>query len=239
MADMKLTQKLDFITQGLGAYVKLAYDNSSTFWEIRTKTYSYAADKVSYMYDIPSSVTRVTGGKDTELTFTKNMNGPMYYRFNFDGGFDYNRTFGKHKVYSLLSWRFLHDVQKDRNNTINQQYLTSYTNYGFMNRYFVDLALVMSGSNRLPDGYKFAFSPTVSAAWNITREDFMRNQSVFDLLKLRASAGILHSDYVPSWNFDVQNFGVEALTGSAIIKCRQVVHKKVDFLQHTSVMKER
>lgn len=71
MADMKLTQKLDFITQGLGAYVKLAYDNSSTFWEIRTKTYSYAADKVSYMYDIPSSVTRVTGGKDTELTFTK------------------------------------------------------------------------------------------------------------------------------------------------------------------------
>lgn len=207
MADMKLTQKLDFITQGLGAYVKLAYDNSSTFWEIRTKTYSYAADKVSYMYDIPSSVTRVTGGKDTELTFTKNMNGPMYYRFNFDGGFDYNRTFGKHKVYSLLSWRFLHDVQKDRNNTINQQYLTSYTNYGFMNRYFVDLALVMSGSNRLPDGYKFAFSPTVSAAWNITREDFMRNQSVFDLLKLRASAGILHSDYVPSWNFDVQNFG--------------------------------
>lgn len=206
MADMKLSQELNFITPGLNASIRLGYDNQSTFWESRAKSYKYASESVLFDNGIPSELLKYEAGQDKELTFTKNMNGPMYYRFNFEGLVDYKKNFSDSKIYTSLSWRFFRDVQNDRNNTLNQQYLTSYTHYGYKDRYFADLALVMSGSNRLPSGNKFAFSPTISLAWNINNETFLKDISWLDLLKLRASAGILYSDYVPEWNMTSQNF---------------------------------
>lgn len=50
------------------------------------------------------------------------------------------------------------------------------------------------------------FIPTISLAWNINNETFLKDISWLDLLKLRASAGILYSDYVPEWNMTSQNF---------------------------------
>lgn len=206
MADMKIDQNLNFITEGLGASIRLGYDNHSTFWEDRSKSYKYASESVLFDYGIPSGIVKYEAGQDKELSFTKNMNGPMYYRFDIEGLVDYKKEFLNSKIYTFLSWRFFRDVQNDRNNTLNQQYLTSYTHYGFKDKYFADLALVMSGSNRLPSGNKFAFSPTLSLAWNMSKENFLKDIVWINLLKLRASAGVLYSDYVPQWNMTSQNF---------------------------------
>ena len=51
------------------------------------------------------------------------------------------------------------------NSTLYRKNISWYTHYGLLDRYFLDLALVESGSNRLAPGSKWALSPTVSAAW--------------------------------------------------------------------------
>ena len=47
----------------------------------------------------------------------------------------------------------------------------------------------VDGSSRFPVGNKYAFFPAVSASWRVINEDFMRDQKVFDNLKLRGGWG--------------------------------------------------
>lgn len=207
MADMTLMQNLDFVTKGLGASFRLGYDNATTYWEIRSKSYKYASDVQNFENDLLTDITRIEGGQDKELSFTKNMNGPMYRKFNFIAKLDYKKEFSKSKLYTNLMWHFNHSVQQNRHNTLNRVNFSSYTHYGILDKYFVDMALVGSGSNRLPAGYKFTFSPTLSAAWILSKENFLNDISWINMLKFRVSAGILHSDNIPEWNITSDVFG--------------------------------
>lgn len=162
MADMTLRQDLSFITSGLTASMRLAYDNATTYWELRRKNYKYASDILTFANGVPTGTSRIEGGQDSELAFTKNMNGPMYRRFNLMAQVDYSKDFAKSKLYSSLMWHFNHSVQSNQHNTFNRVNLSSYTHYGLMDKYFADIALVLSGSNRLPSDHKFTLSPTFS-----------------------------------------------------------------------------
>ena len=101
------------------------------------------------------------------------------------------------------------------NNTIYRQNFSWFTHYGYNSRYFVDLALVESGSSRLAPSTKWAFSPTLSAAWLISNEDFMQNAKWVNSLKLRASAGIINADYLPGdnvWTYYAQQYNTSGGT---------------------------
>lgn len=207
-ADATLSQKLDFITEGLKISLKVGYDNTTTYWDLRNKTYQYAFDMPVLNENgvFEGETNRWIGGQDTELTFSKNMNGPMFYRFNFMANLDYEKKFRESRLYTALIWNVNHDVQSGRHNTLNNINISSYTHYILKNKYIADLSLVTSASNRLPVNHKFAFSPTLALGWIVSEEDFMNNSSI-DFLKLRASAGILHNDYVPEWNITTDAFG--------------------------------
>ena len=142
--------------------------------------------------------TRTTAGEPTEMGKSASINN-WARQFNFSGGFDYNRTFGdKHDVYSQLKWEYEYRDSYGLNTTIYRQNVSWFTHYGYDKRYFLDLALVGSGSSLLAPGHKWAFSPTVSAAWVLSEEDFMNNAAWIDFLKLRASFGIINADYLPA-----------------------------------------
>ncbi|GAB3320953.1 TonB-dependent receptor [Larkinella ripae] len=61
--------------------------------------------------------------------------------------------------------------------------------YNFKGKYFIDLNARMDGSSKFGRNNKFALFPALSAAWNVTGEDFLENSAVISNLKLRASAG--------------------------------------------------
>jgi len=74
-----------------------------------------------------------------------------------------------------------------------------------------DLALVYSGSSRLAPDTKWNLSPTLSLAWVLSKEQFMKNVKWVDLLKLRASAGIINADYLPGdnvWSYYRQQYQI-------------------------------
>lgn len=67
-----------------------------------------------------------------------------------------------------------------------------------------DLNLSFDGSSRMPYGDKYRFYPAVSGAWIISNEAFLRDSRVVDLLKLRASFGIVGMDARLSYDMDKQ-----------------------------------
>ena len=62
--------------------------------------------------------------------------------------------------------------------------------YSFNSRYMLQATIRRDGSSVFADGKRWGTFPSISAAWNITEESFMKNQNVFDQLKLRLGYGV-------------------------------------------------
>ena len=63
-------------------------------------------------------------------------------------------------------------------------------NYGYKDKYFLDLTARADGSSKFGANNKYGFFPAVSAAWRIIEEPFMKNVGWVSDLKLRASYGV-------------------------------------------------
>lgn len=195
-ADMSLRQDLSSLTKGLGASVRIGYDNLASYWENHTKGYKYGmASVASWENGLPIAGEEITGGKDTEMSGDSKLDW-QYRAFNFQMNVDWQRQFGVHSLYSMLLYTYKYDNAKGINNTFYRQNAGWYTHYGFKNRYFADFTLMASASNLLAPDHRWNVSPTVGLAWLISNEKFMQSQNVVDFLKLRASFGMLNTDNI-------------------------------------------
>ena len=62
-------------------------------------------------------------------------------------------------------------------------------NYSYADRYLLSLTLRRDGSSRFGKNHRYATFPSVSLGWRITQENFMKELTWLDDLKLRASWG--------------------------------------------------
>ncbi|MDO4164684.1 MAG: SusC/RagA family TonB-linked outer membrane protein, partial [Bacteroides sp.] len=197
-ADMMLRQDLSSITEGLSASVRLGYDNIASYWEDNTVSYRYGMQSVATWVDgEPATFTDYTGGSVSSVSGDNAKLDWQYRSFNFHFNVDWTRRFGKHDIYSMLLYTYKYDNHNGTNNTLYTQNVGWYTHYGFNNRYFADFTLMASASNKLDPDSRWGLAPTIGLAWVISNEDFMRNQSVIDFMKLRGSFGIIRTDNIP------------------------------------------
>lgn len=88
-------------------------------------------------------------------------------------------------------------------------------NYTLQDRYILELNGRYDGSSKFPKDKQYGFFPSVSAAWNITKENFMNNIPVLSLLKIRTSYGTLGNqdvnsfDYIPFMSATNSNYIVD------------------------------
>lgn len=68
--------------------------------------------------------------------------------------------------------------------------------YSYDGRYLATITFRADGSSKYQQ--KWGFFPSVGLGWNISDENFMKNQNVVNYLKLRASWGMLGNDNVPA-----------------------------------------
>lgn len=61
--------------------------------------------------------------------------------------------------------------------------------YNYDSRYYLTASLRVDGSSRFPSSNQYAWFPSVSASWRVTNEEFMKDQEIFDNLKLRGGWG--------------------------------------------------
>lgn len=214
-ADATLTQDLASFVPGLKARLRIGYDASSVLYENYSKTYRYNVTTIPAEAWIDgqldeTAITNTIYGADTEMGTTANTRS-FARRFHFDGGFDYSHDFtAKHSIYSQLKWEYEYNDYFATNASVYRQNASLYTHYGYDKRLFADLALVVSGSNKLAPGHKWSFSPTISGAWVLSGESWMKSVSWMNFLKARASFGIINFDYLPNndsnWTYYIQGY---------------------------------
>lgn len=196
-ADLTLSQDLSALVKGLSANVRVAYDNWSSVLENHSRTYSYGRDIVAGWVN-GQPVLGDPYSVENSGNMSQSANTNAYKRlFNFMASIDYNHSFGKHDLYSQLRYEYEFQDSYGLNTTIYRLNGSWFTHYGFNKRFYADFALVASASNLLAPGHKWALSPTVSVAWLISNEKFLKNVSWINLLKLRASWGVVCTDAVP------------------------------------------
>lgn len=88
-------------------------------------------------------------------------------------------------------------------------------NYDFRGKYFVNLTGRRDGNSRLAPGYKFVNYGGVGLGWLVTAEDFMKNQQVFNNLKLKASFGSSGNSSIGDSYEAFEQFGTVSYNGVA------------------------
>jgi TonB-linked SusC/RagA family outer membrane protein len=74
-------------------------------------------------------------------------------------------------------------------------------NYDYAGRYFLSATIRDDGSSRFGPGYKYGVFPSVSGAWRISEEPFLKGNSILNNLKLRAGWGELGNQNIGDYAF--------------------------------------
>lgn len=155
---------------------------------------------------------------DTRLSYTKNFNyihkltTNVGFRFNdnkmeTDYGLGYNSATDDY-ISVGNGQSGLRSVNGENG---NWRWLNLYGNadYNFLSKYFLSFNLAIDGSSRFGQdatqglslgGNQFAVMPSLAAAWLVSSENFMAQNKWLDVLKLRASYGLVGNDDIGNYS---------------------------------------
>jgi TonB-linked SusC/RagA family outer membrane protein len=224
-----LSQKLDFITRGLALKGTLAYASSygNPDNNQRNTVSMIGADFPSFIYDPVSDsyAPRNANIYRVRRLIRGTSNGSTIRNLNTQVALNYDRTFGgRHHTYALFMLSQNTVLKFNPNSQFsfipnNFRGFTGRIGYDFHMKYLFELNGAYNGSDRFAKENRFGFFPAVSAGWNISQEEFFKENVRFvDRLKIRASYGLVGNDkignnynyyYLPTWSTSggAVNFG--------------------------------
>lgn len=189
-ADITLEQDLDFLLEGLKFYAGGSYDNASNTIENRTKGYQYGWNQ----YEGGAMTETVMGTVEDKLTFNYWVDS-QWRIGTMNTGLKYAKQLGNGDNLSLnANYNMKSEVRDGQSNTWYRENFALATHYDHANKFMADIVLAANGSNRSYPA-KWAFSPTAALGY-IYADDPTSNGLNYG--KLRLSAGIQHTDYVPA-----------------------------------------
>lgn len=196
-----LTQDLgDWVTKGLTVTVKGSFDAKNYNHLARTKTPpQYMASGRDEFGDLILQQTAV--GTDN-LTYAESHSG--YRSVYLEASVNWARSFGKHDLSALFLYQQSqrNDVGIDKSEPelalpYRHQGIAGRITYSYDNRYFIEGNFGYNGSENFSPGKRFGFFPSVAAGYVISNEKFFEPvRGVIDLLKIKASYGIVGNDKI-------------------------------------------
>lgn len=140
--------------------------------------------------------------EETQLTWNKDFN--EKHSLNLMAGYSYETK--KSSFFSATAQGYPNDniltslssavtplLTKGDNPSKPQSYLVSYylrVNYAFKDKYLVTFTGRADGSSKFGPENKFGYFPSAAIAWRMSKENFMKNITWIDDIKLRASYGV-------------------------------------------------
>lgn len=208
LADWTLQQDLSELIKGLSAELSVGFDNSADYWESMSQTYRYQKNTAQISADGNSLTNPVSTlvGTNSSPNYSSSL-GDQWRSFGAFGKVQYQRRWNTLSLNSMVM--FMHDqyIGNGQFSTSNRERLNVYTHLGIFDRYFIDLSVTGHGTNRLEAGNNFGVFPAAGVAWLLTEEPFMKDVKAVDMFKIRASYGIVGSDYTTSNELYKQTFG--------------------------------
>lgn len=177
----------------------------TSFNNVRTEIESFM--KGSYTYENGES-TNISGNVTLNYSKTWDDRHQLYV------GLDYSVHESKSFNYSIMAQGFTADHldflpnaltyadgTKPEGSESHERSVgfTGNANYTFDNRYFVDLSYRIDGSSLFGNDNRFAPFWSVGIGWNMHNEEFMQNQDIFNMLRVKGSMGVSGSQEFSSY----------------------------------------
>lgn len=206
----QVNQKLNFITQGLSANALISYASDYNFNRSLKRTYTefpifyYDAFLGAYSPVYPDVYRLGKLSRTGGLSSTNRL-------VNLQASLKYNRTFQSHTV-SAMGMLNQTTAATNAAEPYNVRGLTARVSYDYKQKYLIDVNGAYNGSDRFQSSKKYGFFPAVSVGYNISEENFFKNNIKFiDNFKIRASYGLVGNDGIGT---SVYAFSKTYVTGS-------------------------
>ena len=203
-----ISPSIEFI-KGLTYKLNLGVDYSTTSRNVQLEPFAVLADLSGGSLTTTQRENRNELIENT-LTYTLNQG---VHSLNFLAGHSYQKLFDFNRATSFE--RFIDndiepifqdhtspdDLRTSVNSSAEDNELQSFfgrLNYGYDGKYLLTATLRADGSSKFGENNKYGVFPSFALGWNITKEDFFADNSIFDNLKLRASWGQTGIQEIPS-----------------------------------------
>ncbi|WP_295711111.1 SusC/RagA family TonB-linked outer membrane protein [Mucilaginibacter sp.] len=183
-------EKLDVITPGLALNGSLSFSNQyvGTYQKIFTvPSYEIVKDANDMpVMDAGKVVYKTIGTVSQGILDGGNQH---WNRTAIKIGFDYNRSFGKNTFSGMVLGQrqgYSHDGLVYQ---VRTQGLSGNVTYDYDQKYIIDLSAAYNGSADFAQGHRYGFFPAAGLGWIVSKEDFLKDNTVISFLKVRASYG--------------------------------------------------
>lgn len=210
--DLTLTQNLDFITKGLSVEVKGSYNTTyrtmkKRFGDVEQYIPFYRGriEDPSLDYADPNmdkTLEYQIAGSNSRLGYEEDNNS-RNRDWYFEASIRYSRKFGDHNVGALVLYnqnKKYYPAQWTYTPTAYVGFVGRLT-YDYKSKYIAEIDFGYNGSENFAPGKRFGAFPAGSIGYVISEEPFMKNQKVFDFLKLRGSVGLVGNDNMSTYRF--------------------------------------
>lgn len=178
-------------------------------YSIRPGVISYVGTTTNYLNDVYRETTYMTTNLYTEYENT--FKEDHYLKFMV--GYNYEQS--NYKRLSTQRNGLIFEDANDINLALGQSIVTqggwerwkimggfSRLNYSFKDRYLLELNGRYDGSSKFPANQRYAFFPSVSLGWRLSREGFWKiPERIVSDLKIRASYGSLGNGNINSYAY--------------------------------------
>ncbi len=200
-AQMELSQKLDFLTEGLSLRILANTTRFSSFSLVREVSPFYYNvgyyDKDTDRYTL-NQLNPETGREDLNYSSSAPSVNSTYY---FEGSVNYARKFGKHDLGGLLVGTMREYVSGNAPD-IQQSLpsrnigLSGRATYAYDSRYLFEFNFGYNGSERFAKKERFGFFPSVGVGYLVSNESFWSENKYVNKLKLKATYGLVGNDKI-------------------------------------------
>ena len=179
-ANFQLKERLDFLVEGLYLSEAMSLSSWTRDGASNTRNYSRWLDGVQQTTDNDTPYTR---GEDS------GQNQWTWQHYNATVGYD--GTFGRHVVsasagilYNIYKTDFSQNGAAGKMVEYRHMTVNGAVNYAYDDRYVATFSFAADGSDNYRPGNRWGFYPSLGLGWIVSRERFLRDSRMVDLLKL-------------------------------------------------------
>lgn len=206
-SNIRLTQDLKMVTQGLSVTGMFAFDAQNTHSINRGKREDTFFPDASNPYNADGTLNlvRTYTGTGNYLSYSRSNGGQR--SFYTEAAINYDRSFGKHRISGLALFNARDRVDAfaaDFQSSIPYRYLgyAGRGTYSYNDRYFFEANFGYNGSENFAPSKRFGFFPSFGAGWIISNESFFKPlNNAISFLKFRYSDGLVGSGDIAGRRF--------------------------------------
>ena len=202
-ADLKFAKHFTFHTSAGGDYATNNVNNYSpvyqaTFAQLNTKSKLAITNLSTHNWILENTLSYDNKFGDHSLTVLLGQSAQSYHFTGSVATAEDVPDYGNGHYFSQGDNYNISDIGDGYPSlsTINSYFAR--VNYSFKGRYLLNATMRADGSSKFSGNNRWGYFPSVGAGWVITEEEFMKDQHIFNTLKLRGSWGKIGNVSVPA-----------------------------------------